>query len=90
MNKITLGQFLAFTNVYVPIYIEDEFQRYDCIDGYPTELSKSLLGRTQLECPIDYIRNIDGGHRNDNEKQKCGIVLGIGLENFEKYFINNK
>lgn len=29
MEKITIGQFLMFTNRYVPICIEDEFSRYE-------------------------------------------------------------
>lgn len=86
MDKITVGQFLSFTNVYVPIYIEDEFQRYDEIGGNCGGLLKGFLKEQQLNCPIDYIRNVDGGHFGDGDKQKCAIVLGIGIENWEKYF----
>lgn len=84
-----IGQFLMFTNHYVPIYIEDEFQKNEGIDrDYPAHLLKTLT-EEQLECPIDYIRNVDGGHFGDNEKSTCGIVLGIGIKNFEKYFTSN-
>lgn len=86
MNKITIGQFLEFTNIYVPVYIEDEFQKYDCIEGDPVKLSHGYLDCEKLECPIDYIRNVDGGHFGDDEKSSNGIVLGIGIENWEKYF----
>ena len=99
MEKITIGQFLAFTNRYVSVYIEDEFQRYNCIHETATGLLKGtmnnllenselkpLLTESQLECPIDYIRNVDGGHFGDDEKTKTSIVLGIGIENWEKYF----
>lgn len=87
MEKITIRQFLGFTNVYVPIYIEDEFQRYDWISGVCGNLVKTKLTESQLECPIDYFRNVDGGHFGDNEKlRKDAIVIGIGIENWEKYF----
>lgn len=90
MNKITVGQFLSFTNVYVPIYIEDEFQRYDWVTGVCGNLLQTVLTEEQKECPIDYIRNVDGGHFSDDEKKQTAIVLGIGIENWEKYFVNNK
>ena len=85
MNKITIGQFLEYTNVYVPIYIEDEFRANDGFEGKPVELMKTLK-ESQLECPIDYIRNVDGGHLGDEKKTSSGIVLGIGFENYNKYF----
>lgn len=87
MNKITVGQFLHFTNYYVPLYIEDEFQKYGEIGmDYSGHLLKTLT-KEQLECPIDYFRNVDGGHFKDNEKvRKDSIVIGIGIENWEKYF----
>lgn len=89
MEKITVGQFLAFTNVYVPICIEDEFQRYEGRGGSgmeAKELSICVLTENEKNCPIDYIRNVDGGHFGDNEKRKGAIILGIGIENWEKYF----
>lgn len=84
MEKITIKQFLAFTNIYVPIYIEDEFQEHDTIFKEP--LVELVLTDEQWNCPIDYIRNVDGGHRNDDKKLDTAIVLGIGFENWEKYF----
>ncbi len=84
MEKITIRQFLNFTNVYVPIYIEDEFQKYEPISKEP--FIELAMTDEQWDCPIDYIRNVDGGHRNDEKKKSTAIVLGIGLENFEKYF----
>ena len=87
MNKITVGQLLSYTNVYVPIYIEDEFQRYDWIGGVCGNLYSTVLNELQLRCPIDYIRNVDGGHLGDNKKvRKDSIVIGIGIENWERYF----
>lgn len=85
MNKITIGQFLKYTNYYVPLYIEDEFQRYESKGIFISELNRKLT-KEQKECPIDYIRNVDGGHYNDNKKCEHAIVLGIGIENWEKYF----
>ena len=85
MNKITIGQFLSFTNIYVPIYIEDEFQKYECKGKFVSELNRKLT-KEQKECPIDYIRNVDGGHFDDDEKSEHAIVLGIEIENWEKYF----
>ena len=35
---------------------------------------------------LGYIRNVDGGHFGDDKKRKDAIVLGIGIENYEKYF----
>lgn len=84
MEKITIKQFLAFTNIYVPIYIEDEFQKYGPLFKEP--LTEFVLTDEQWNCPIDYIRNVDDGHRNDDKKLDTAIVLGIGIENFEKYF----
>lgn len=84
MNKITIRQFLAFTNVYVPIYIEDEFMRYDSI--FKDSNIELVMTDEQWNCPIDYIRNVDGGHFDDDKKKPNSIVLGIGLENWEKYF----
>lgn len=84
MEKITIRQFLMFTNVYVPIYIEDEFQRYNTI--FKDSMIELGMTEEQWNCPIDYIRNVDGGHFGDDEKDPHGIVLGIGIENFEKYF----
>ena len=84
MEKITIKQFLSFTNVYVPVYIEDEFQRHDCI--FKDSFVELVLTDEQWNCPIDYIRNVDGGHFGDDEKKSSAIVLGIGLENFEEYF----
>ena len=53
---------------------------------YPKHLLKTL-NELQLFCPIDYFRNIDGGHSGDAEKErKDSIVIGIGIENWEKYF----
>ena len=43
MNKITIGQFLSFTNYYVPIYIEDEFQRYDWISEVCRNLASTVF-----------------------------------------------
>lgn len=86
MNKITIGQFLSFTNVYVPIYIEDEFQRYDGFGGISVERLFPNITDIQKECPIDYIRNVDGGHFGDDKKKSNAIVIGIGIENWEKYF----
>lgn len=85
MPKITIRQFLMYTNRFVPIYIEDEFQRYHCIQGTAESLLNGGLKEFQLECEIDYIRNVDGGYRNDDSKANCGIVLGIGIVNFETY-----
>ena len=84
MEKITIKQFLSFTNVYVPVYIEDEFQKYDVI--FKDSRVELALTDEQWNCPIDYIRNVDGGHFDDDKKIKSSIVLGIGIENFEKYF----
>ena len=86
MEKITIGQFLSFTNVYVPIYIEDEFQRYTEIEGMPKHLLIGKLTEEQKECPIDYFRNVDGGHLGDDKKYRDAFVIGIGIENWEKYF----
>ena len=95
MNKITIGQFLEFTNIYVPVYIEDEFRRYSGKHGKVKDLLEGLttsqftvipLTDIQKECPIDYIRNVDGGHFGDNKKNPHSIVLGIGIENYEEYF----
>lgn len=84
MTKIHLGQILEYTNIYVPVYIEDEFHRYEAISGKPQELLRML--QNQLFCPVDYIRNVDGGHYGDDEKSAHGIVIGIGLGTFEEYF----
>ena len=84
MEKITIRQFLSFTNVYVPIYIEDEFMRYESIFKEP--MNELVMTEEQWNCPIDYIRNVDGGHFGDDKKVKSAIVLGIGLENWIKYF----
>ena len=88
MEKITVGQFLSFTNYYVPVYIEDEFMRYEGFGEGRTvsEMCNSLKNSEKLECPIDYIRNVDGGHFGDDEKKSNAIVIGIGIENWEKYF----
>ena len=86
MEKITIRQFLMFTNVYVPIYIEDEFMRYEPI--FKDSMIELAMTEEQWNCPIDYIRNVDGGHRNDEKKKDTAIVLGIGIENWEKYFKN--
>ena len=87
-NKITIRQFVSFTNYYVPLYIEDEFMRYECREGTANQFSAGtgMLTEEQLDCPIDYIRNVDGGHFGDDQKKSCGIILGIGIENWEKYF----
>ena len=86
MEKITIKQFLSFTNIYVPLYIEDEFQRYKTFAGDP-QMLVAILSPKQKDCPIDYIRNVDGGHfGGDDEKKSNAIVLGIGIENYEKYF----
>ena len=84
MKKITIRQFLMFTNRYVPIYIEDEFMRYESI--FKDSMIELAMTEEQWNCPIDYIRNVDGGHFGDDEKRKDAIVLGIGIENWEKYF----
>ena len=84
MEKITIGQFLTFTNYYVPLYIEDEFQRYESIFKEP--MNELAMTEEQWSCPIDYIRNVDGGHFGDDKKKSNAIVLGIGIENWEKYF----
>lgn len=84
MEKITIRQFLSFTNVYVPIYIEDEFMRYEPI--FKDSMIELVMTEEQWNCPIDYIRNVDGGHFGDDKKRKNAIVLGIGIENWEKYF----
>lgn len=84
MEKITIRQFLIFTNRYVPIYIEDEFHRYDSI--FKDSMVELAMTEEQWNCPIDYIRNVDGGYFGDDEKRKDAIVLGIGIENYEKYF----
>jgi len=86
MNKITIGQFLMFTNYYVPVYIEDEFQRYTEIEGMAKHLLNGKLTEEQKECPIDYFRNVDGGHFGDDKKYRDAFVIGIGIENWEKYF----
>ena len=86
MEKITVGQFLEFTNYYVPVYIEDEFQRYDGKFGKDVGSLLLKISDKSRGCPIDYIRNVDGGHRNDEKKINTAIVLGIGIENYEKYF----
>ena len=87
MEKITLGQFLSFTNIYVPIYIEDEFNRYKGRGGVTVQSLYETLTDEEKTCPIDYIRNNDGAARHGDEKKKkdC-IILGIGIENYEKYF----
>jgi len=92
MKQITIGQFLDFTNIYVPLYIEDEFNRYEPFEGRPQELRKFFMendnGKYQvLDCPIDYIRNVPGGHFADDEKKPNSIILGIGFENWKKYFL---
>lgn len=87
MEKITIGQFLAFTNVYVPVYFEDEFQRYDGFGGQPVERMICNISEEQKKCPIDYIRNVDGGHWGDDKKESAAIVIGIGIENWEKFFV---
>lgn len=84
MDKITIRQFLTFINVYVPIYIEDEFMRYDSI--FKDSMIELAMTEEQWNCPIDYIRNVDGGHRGDEKKVDTAIVLGIGIDNWEKYF----
>ena len=86
MEKITIGQFLSFTNTYVPVYIEDEFSRYTTVEGDCFKFLNGKLTEEQFNCPIDYIRNVDGGHFGDDKKIKSSIVLGIGIENYEKYF----
>jgi len=86
MEKITVGQFLEFTNYYVPVYIEDEFQRYDSKFGKDVGSLFLKISDKQRGCPIDYIRNVDGGHFSDDTKIQRAIVLGIGIENYEKYF----
>ena len=46
-----------------------------------------VLGDKKLSCPIDYFRNVDGGHLGDKEKaRKDCFVIGIGYQNWEKYF----
>lgn len=53
---------------------------------YPGHLLKTL-GEKKLACPIDYFRNVDGGHFGDDKKvRKDSIVIGIGIDNWEKYF----
>ncbi len=84
MEKITIRQFLMFTNRYVPIYIEDEFMRYEPI--FKDLMTELVMTEEQWNCPIDYIRNVDGGHFGDDEKKPNAIILGIGIENWEKYF----
>ena len=84
MEKITIRQFLMFTNRYVPIYIEDEFMRYEPI--FKDSMIELVMTEEQWNCPIDYIRNVDGGHRGDEKKVDTAIVLGIGIDNWEKYF----
>lgn len=84
MEKITIRQFLMFTNRYVPIYIEDEFMRYEPI--FKDSMIELAMTDEQWNCPIDYIRNVDGGHFDDNKKKSNAIVLGIGIDNWEKYF----
>ena len=89
MENITVKQFLMFTNMYVPLYIEDEFKHFEPFSGTPKELLefiKRYEHKHMDDCPIDYIRNVDGGHFGDDEKDPHGIVIGIGIENFEKYF----
>lgn len=86
MENITVKQFLMFTNMYVPLYIEDEFDRYEPFFGTQKELSNVVYLYNASDCPIDYIRTVDGGHRGDNKKDPHAIILGIGIENFEKYF----
>lgn len=90
MSKpITVGQFLEYTNYYVPIYIEDEFgnSRYDFIEGTPKSFLKEL-NKEQLNCPIAFIMNVDGGHMGDELKSKVGICLGIDRDYFEEYFVD--
>ena len=79
MEKITIGQFLTFTNYYVPLYIEDE-------SIFKEPMNELAMTEEQWSCPIDYIRNVDGGHFGDDKKKSNAIVLGIGIENWEKYF----
>lgn len=87
MNKITIGQFISFTNIYVNLYIEDEFQEYDCIEGTARQfIQENILTEKQKKCPIDYIRNVDGRHFMDNKKVSNSIVIGIGIKNWKKYF----
>lgn len=84
MEKITIRQFLMFTNRYVPIYIEDEFMRYEPI--FKESMNELVMTEEQWDCSIDYIRNVDGGYFGDDKKKSNAIVLGIGIENWEKYF----
>ena len=88
MEKITIRQFLMFTNVYVPIYIEDEFMRYEPI--FKDSMIELAMTEEQWNCPIDYIRNVDGGFCGDDKKVKSAIVLGIGIENWIDYFIKGQ
>lgn len=90
MPKIRIGQFLEYTNRYVTIYIEDEFRRGEVGGKTPIELLSGILTEEQLKCPIDYIRNVDGGHFRDNEKSSHDIVLGIGYKNYNKYFLKEQ
>ena len=45
MEKITVGQFLEFTNRYVPICIEDEFNRYKGRGGIGIENYEKYFGK---------------------------------------------
>jgi len=87
-NKITINQFLSFTNVYVPVYIEDVFMRYDGI--FKESSVKLVLTDEQWNCPIDYIRNVDGGHFGDDKKKSNAIVLESELKITKSIFAKNK
>ena len=58
--------------------------RYESIFKEP--MNELAMTEEQWNCPIDYIRNVDGGSCGDDKKVKSAIVLGIGLENWIKYF----
>jgi hypothetical protein len=93
MKKITVGQFLAFTNVYVPVCIEDEFQRYEGRgrSGMKAgELSLCVLTEVEKECPIDYIRNVDGGHFGDDKKRKMLLFLVLELKTTKNILVRSK
>ena len=86
MNRITIGQLLEITNIYVPVYIENEFPVYHKVLFGSVDKFLHTLSEEQKSCEIFYIRNVDGGHRFDNEKEKDAIVIGITDDDWNTYF----
>ena len=86
MNRITIGQLLEFTNIFVPVYIENEFLVFNKTIFSSVDELLHTLNEEQKSCEIFYIRNVDGGHRHDEKKIQSAIVIGVTDEDWEKYF----